>query len=186
MEQLYQLIHKFNKNNIETYFVGSYVYNKIIKDLDDYDDIDIVSQNIDKFESELKKHFNCIRQKIGIGEYTETTFIKLKCNKLKDINLIEDIYLQHNLNLNNRNKRLYDFQRILYNPTLNIFLSFDKKMDIDKVISDYKNNKICYIPTNLREKDINRFNYLKQKNIIECLINDIKKYNIDELKSYYY
>lgn len=187
MEKLYELMYEFNKKNINTYFIGSYVYNKLIKNISYYEDIDIVSQDIDRFESELKKHFNCITEKAGIGEHGESTFTKLKCDGFnKRIDLIDEIYAKYNIGMNRRNKQLYDFQRITYNGTPSGFFSFDDKMDVKQTISDYKNNKVCYNPPNLRDKDKERLSYLKKANMLDCLMRDFGKYSYDEMKEFYF
>lgn len=53
-------------------------------------------------------------------------------------------------------------------------------MDVEQVIEDYKNGKVCYVPPMPRTKDINRFKELQR------MLRDVKKYNVEELKKFYF
>lgn len=166
MESILNLINEYNlKHGNKSFLMGSYVYNKLIKNKDDYDDVDIIVNDADLFYDKIKKIFDkCIIQSGRVGEYGYYSWIKVKCEGFdKTINILDEI--DHESLINKRRKELYDFQRILFDGKN--FTSMDNKMNVSQVIEDYKNNQYCYQPTNIRDKDKNRFD-LKRKNFILC------------------
>lgn len=184
MQFLIHLINESNKNNNNAYFAGSYVYNKLLKNNDDFNDVDIIVNDVDKFYDQLRKHWNCKTIVARVGEYGEMSWLSTKCDQFdKKIDIIEELYFEYNMDGFKRNEELYDFQRIFYDGEN--FINKDNKMNMKSIISDYKNDQICYIPKNIRKKDRDRFN-LKRKNLLLCLKADLYKYNIKELGKYYF
>ena len=166
MENLINFINEYkSKYGKKSFLLGSYVYNKLLKNIDDYEDIDIIVNDVDLFYDLMKKKFNdCMLLSGRVGEYSYYSWIKVKCaNFDKTINVLDKI--DHDSLINQRDRRLFDFQRILYDGK--DFSTFDKELNLQQVIDDYKNNLYCYQPLNLRDKDKNRFN-LQRKNFIKC------------------
>ncbi|ARF08402.1 hypothetical protein Catovirus_1_452 [Catovirus CTV1] len=180
MDSLNNIVKKY-----KSYYFGSYVYNKLLKDNNDYDDIDIMTKDVDAFLKDINDNFRCKTLNISFGEYGFINFIKIKCNELeKDINIFEKIFTEFHMDVFDRGEYLYDFQRIFYDPLNNTFKSFDKKMDLQYVMSNYKNNKICYVPSNIGQKYSNRFS-LQRNNIFECIRKDYDSgYSWKEIKEY--
>jgi hypothetical protein len=181
-QELHNLIKKSNEYNNEAYLFGSYVYNKLIKNNDNFNDIDILVKDPQLFEYLLLRHFNCFGEKYWYDTYGFLGYIRFKCNGFdKKIEVHE---LQKYM-FDNRNNRFYDFQRILYDGEK--LTTLDNKLDINEVIEDYQDDKVCFNPKNLynKEKYINRFNFTQQ-NIAKCIFRDIHKYKINEIKSFYF
>lgn len=158
----------------KAYIMGSYVYNKIIKGNNDYEDVDILVNDVNIFYDNMKKVLdNCIILNAGVGEYGYFSWIKAKCDGLeKPINILDNI--DHVDLLNKRSTKLYDFQRILYDGEN--YVTLDNNLNLEQTMEDYKMGKYCHEPTNLRPKDINRFN-LQRKNVILCWKDSMNKQN---------
>jgi predicted nucleotidyltransferase len=181
-QEIHNLIKKSNENGNEAYLFGSYVYNKLIKNNDDFNDIDILVKEPQLFEYLLLRYTNCFAEKYWYDTYGFLSYIRFKCHGFdKKIEIHElEKYM-----FDNRNNKFYDFQRILYNGDK--FTSLDNKIDIDGVIEDYKDNKVCFIPKDLynKEKYINKFNFTQQ-NIAKCIFRDIYKYKFNQIKTFYF
>jgi len=163
-----EFLTKLVQQNKQNYFIGSYVYNRIIKNSDDYNDVDIIASDVDEFYKQITKCWKCKILKGRVGEYGEYSWLEIKCEEFeKKINIIEYLYAKYRLpNINN----IYDFQKILYNGKE---FSSMSNMDVKQVIQDYKHNLTCYIPEQLRSKDVNRFQ-VNKKNYLLCLFQDLK------------
>lgn len=129
MEQIFDLVNK----TPNTYLGGSYVYNKIIINSDDYNDIDIITPNVERFEDKLKSLSSCKLIRGSWGEYGDRLFVDLQCDGIdKNINIIKSIYAEYGIGISDRSKHIYDAQRVMYDVKTTSIFHLMKRWTLNK------------------------------------------------------
>lgn len=179
MNHLFDTFKELKDKGHKSYFFGSYVYNHLILKNNQYNDVDIMTDNVEEFINLLSIKYNkCVITKSVKNEYNLTVFSVLTCEGLeKELNILN---YATNINLINKKKDLvYDFQRILYDGTH--FISPDSNINLDETIEDLKKNQICYEPKNLKDKYKDTYHFNKI-NILKCIKRSIINNYLSKLK----
>lgn len=156
MNQLNEIIVQLNKKGYNSYFFGSYVYNYLLQNYDHYNDIDIMTENVDLLVTNLYDKFKkCVI--LGNEVNHSNRFVQIKCEGLEKKLDILNLTKNNSILLSKRWDNIFDFQRIIYDGEK--FFTLDKTINIKELINEIKKNQIRYFPKNLKPKYV----YLKQK-----------------------